>query len=315
MPGLSIGTFGLPLAALLLLRDRHDVRWSVLSPVAAPGRRRLRARLPRGSVVDLLHNDGGVERHVDTLFNQLPVDLIVSWYYTRRISERWLKRPRLGAIGVHPSLLPRHRGPNPFFWAIDAGDVETGVTVHRLEAEYDTGAILAQRRVSVGQRNAWQLARALDGPSLRALREVVGDFAAGCPSAGHNQNAEIITWAPEPTGDQLLVDWSWPTERVLRRIRALAPVPGLALKLNDHPFFVTEARPAQEFPSALLPGEAFLGTRLLVRTGDGAVAVERAQWALGNADVTADPASVGTIEGGELCGQALVNLLRAGKSQ
>ena len=314
MPGLKIGFFGLPLAALLLLRDGHAVRWSVLSPVAAPGRRRLRASLPRCCVVDLLDDDSGFERHVDTLLDEAPVELIVSWYFTRRIPKRWLVRPRLGAIGAHPSLLPRHRGPDPFFWAIDAGDVETGVTVHRLEADYDSGAILAQRRVCIGERNAWQLARALDRPSLGALREVVGDFAAGRSSAGHDQDAEKVTWAPEPTGDQLRVDWTWPTERVLRRIRALAPVPGLALALNGQAFFVTEARPAREFPAVLRPGEAFLGGRLLLRTGDGAIAVERAQLAPGNADVTAGAESEGNnIEARELGGQALVSHLRAGK--
>ncbi len=314
MPGLKIGFFGLPLAALLLIEDGHEIRWAVLSPVAAGGRRRLRRALPPGCLVDL-DDDLGFERHVDTLLDESPVDLIVSWFFTRRIPERWLKRPPLGAIGVHPSLLPRHRGPNPFYWAIDSGDAETGVTVHRLESEYDTGAILAQRRLAVGERNAWQLARALDRPSLGALREVVRDFARGCPSAGTTQNAEIFTWAPEPTGDQLRVDWNWPTERTLRRIRALSPVPGLALELSGQRFFVTEARRATEFPSALLPGEAMLGLRLLLRTGDGAVVVERAQMAPIVAEACAKPDSDEEFEGCELRGESLVSHLRTGKPE
>ncbi len=249
------------------------------------------------------------------MLDESPVDLIVSWFFTRRILERWLDRPPLGGLGVHPSLLPRHRGPNPFYWAIDSGDLETGVTVHRLEAEYDAGAILAQRRIAVGERNAWQLARALDRPSLGALREVVGDFARGCPSAGMTQNAEIFTWAPEPTGDQLRVGWDWPTERVLRRIRALSPVPGLALELNGRRFFVTEARRATQFPSALLPGEAQLGARLLLRTGDGAVVVERAQMAPNMAEASAGTESDEDFDGRELRGGSLVSHLGSGKPQ
>lgn len=315
MPGLKIGFFGLPLGALLLLEDAHDVRWAVLSPIAAGGRRRLGKALAPGFMLDLHDDDLGFERHVDKLFDNSPVDLIVSWFFTRRIPERWLGRPPLGAIGVHPSLLPRHRGPNPFYWAIDAGDSETGVTVHRLDADYDSGAILAQRRLAVGARNAWQLARALDRPSLGALREVVGDFAAGCPRATTTQNAEIFTWAPEPIGDQLRVDWNWPTERVLRRIRALSPVPGLALELNGRRFFVTEAQQARGFPAALLPGEALLGARLLLRTGDGAVVVERAQMAPIMADASAGPDSDEDFEGCELRGESLVSHLRTGKPQ
>jgi methionyl-tRNA formyltransferase len=306
---LRIGMFGLPLAALLLLRDGHAVRWCVLSPVNTPGRRRLRAALPSHRVVDLLDDAVGHERHVDTLLDESPVDLIVSWYFTRRIAERWLIRPRLGAIGAHPSLLPRHRGPNPFFWAIDRGDEVTGVTVHQLESEYDSGSILAQQTLTIGSRNAWQLARALDRPSLRTLREVVGDFAQGRPRAAVPQKSEDATWAPEPTGGLLRVDWSWPTERIVRRVRALAPVPGLALEFNQVRFFVTEAEPAADFPSALLPGEAYLGSRLLLRTGDGALAVKRAQMAPSDADATGGLPDDECPGGGEVSGETLARQL------
>lgn len=315
MSTLRIGVFGLPLAALLLLRDGHAVGWSVLSPLAAPGRRRLRAALPDGAVVDLLDNDLGYVRHVDTWLDESPVDLIVSWYFTRRIEERWLRRPPLGAIGAHPSLLPRHRGPNPFFWAIDCGDDVTGVTIHRLEAKYDAGAILAQQPLAIGSMNAWQLARALDRPSLRTLRDVVGDWAQGRPRDAKTQKSADSTWAPEPTGELLRVDWTWPTERILRRIRALAPVPGLALEFNGVRFFVTEAAPTEDFPLALLPGEGFLGTRLVLRTADGALAVRSAQMAPLEADNSQGPAKDANPGGGAVDGETLVSLLSAGPPQ
>jgi methionyl-tRNA formyltransferase len=323
MSQLRIGFFGLPLAALLLNRDGHDVRWAVLSPMDAPGRRRLCSLLAPDRVVDLLVDsnerasldDFCFERHVDTLLDAAPVDLIVSWYFTRRIPERWLSQPRLGAMGAHPSLLPRYRGPNPFYWAIDSGDVDTGITVHRLQADYDTGAILAQRHLLVGERNAWQLARALDRPSLGALREVVGEWAAGRFRAEQNQNAELATWAPEPSGNQLKVDWNWPTERILRRIRALAPVPGLALELNGQRFFVTAAKTVLEYPTILplSPGEAFLGSRLILRTVDGALSVERAQMAPEDAGDSTNSFSDSGISGHEIRGQTLADVLRVRK--
>ena len=92
-------------------------------------------------------------------------DLLVSWFWTKRIPARLLSVAP--AVGVHPSLLPRHRGPDPYFWAIDAGDETTGVTAHRLDATYDTGPILAQRTLEIRPSwDAWRLARALDRPSL-----------------------------------------------------------------------------------------------------------------------------------------------------
>jgi methionyl-tRNA formyltransferase len=205
-------------------------------------------------------------------------DLVVSWFWTRRLPVRVLARARLFGLGVHPSLLPRHRGPDPYFWTIDAGDVEAGITVHRLDEGYDTGDIVRQASIPVLDRNAWQLARALDRPALRALLWAVDEVAAGRTLPFLPQRSVDATWAGPPDGDALRVDWAWPTDRVLRRIRALAPVPGLALSFHGIEFFVQEASAATSFPEALLPGEGALveGPVLVVRTGDGAICVARA---------------------------------------
>ena len=218
-----------------------------------------------------------LEPIVDGMLQTNPPELLVSWFWTRLLPERWLRAARLGGIGVHPSLLPRHRGPNPYYWAIDSGDVETGVSVHRLEPEYDTGAVLGAERLLIGELNSWQLARALDRPSLRALRRTVQAFADGTPPSPVDQDPDLATAAPEPTGPDLKVDFGWPTARVLRRVRALSPVPGLALELGALRFFVTAAVPAEAFVPALRPGEAELSPHgLLIRTGDAAIRVEKA---------------------------------------
>ena len=59
--------------------------------------------------------------------------------------------PTLGWLNGHPSLLPRHRGPIPVAWAIRDGDEEIGITFHRMDAELDTGAILAQAAQPLGE--------------------------------------------------------------------------------------------------------------------------------------------------------------------
>jgi methionyl-tRNA formyltransferase len=115
---------------------------------------------------------------------------------------------------------------------------------------------------------------------LRLLLEIVGRFSEGDEPPAVAQDEAAATWAPEPEGDALRVDWSWAADRILRRIRALAPVPGLALSLSGLEVFVTRAEPAPEYPAALLPGEvARWGPgkgRVIIRTGDGAVALTRA---------------------------------------
>jgi methionyl-tRNA formyltransferase len=247
---------------------------------------------------------------IGALLRQEPPDLIVSWYFTRLIEPSWLALARLGGIGAHPSLLPKHRGPNPFFWAIDHGDQATGVSIHRLSAAYDTGPVLAQRSIATGDRDAWQLARALDRPSLQLLREVVHKSSRGESLPETPQDEALANWAGEPEGEQLGVDWSWPSERVLRRIRALAPVPGLALELCGVRFFVTRASRAPSYPLALNAGEAALlrdhgALQPIVRTADGALTIERVCIGLNDLDLG--------LNDGEICsGQQLAQaMLRA----
>jgi len=284
----GIAYFGLPLGAYLLALDGHDLRSVVLSPIDAPGRRRVARVLPTTPRIETLAGrpeamDGkALDRAVVRALERAEADLIVSWFWTRRIPQTWLGRAKHGGIGAHPSLLPRHRGPNPYFAAIDAGDRETGVTVHVLTPEYDEGDVLATRVVEVGDRDSWQLARALDRPSLALLREVVQCYSRGEPPPRRAQSHEGVTWAAEPEGDALHVRWDWSTERVLRRIRALAPVPGLPIEIEGLSLFVTRARATLDFPSALEPGEAavFGAQRaVVVRTGDGAIALVRAVFA------------------------------------
>jgi methionyl-tRNA formyltransferase len=288
---LKIAYFGLPLGALLLARDGHTLAAVVLSPIEAPGRRRLTGLMP--GLLDASSQVPDFDNRVSAALAREKIDLLVSWFWTRKLPASWLGQARLGAIGVHPSLLPRHRGPNPYFWSIDAGDELAGVTVHRLNVEYDTGHLLAARSIPLGVRNAWQLARALDRPSLALLRETVARFAQGAAVPETPQAEEFASWAPEPTGDALKVDFGWATERVLRRIRALSPTPGVALEVEGVPLFVTRAERATDHLAALLPGEAHISDRLTLRTADGAVTVTRAFFPDADANEDADPAADG----------------------
>jgi methionyl-tRNA formyltransferase len=77
-------------------------------------------------------------------------DLVVCMGFPWKIPTDALAVPPLGWLNAHPSLLPRHRGPVPVAWAIREGDVETGITFHRMDAELDTGPIVAQRAFPVG---------------------------------------------------------------------------------------------------------------------------------------------------------------------
>jgi methionyl-tRNA formyltransferase len=78
-------------------------------------------------------------------------DLVVCMGFPWKVPAEALVVPRLGWLNGHPSLLPRHRGPVPVAWAIRNGDEDIGITFHRMDAELDTGPILAQRPITLGE--------------------------------------------------------------------------------------------------------------------------------------------------------------------
>lgn len=272
---LKIAFFGLPLAALLLQRDGHDIALAALCRSDAVGVRR--ARRVFGSRA-LMKPDATKPAFIEKV-RALGADLVVSWFWTKRLPVEILRAARFGAVGAHPSLLPRHRGPDPTYWAIASGDTETGVTVHELAAEYDTGRILNVERLPIDPSwNAWQLAKALDRPSLKALRATVSAFARGEPPAPIPQDESAATYAPAPDDEACALRWTEPTAHVLRHIRALAPAPGAWTEIQGALVAVIEARPAASYPAVLLPGEAvWTGGRAIVRTGDGAVELTRVE--------------------------------------
>jgi methionyl-tRNA formyltransferase len=85
------------------------------------------------------------------LLRAVEADLAVCMGFPWKVPPAALAVPPLGWLNGHPSLLPRHRGPTPLAWAIRDGDEETGISFHRMDAEFDTGPVLAQRRFDIAE--------------------------------------------------------------------------------------------------------------------------------------------------------------------
>lgn len=274
---MRIAFVGLPLAALLLRGDGHEIVWAGVCRRDAIGTRRLRRAIGRENVSMM----PDLERLADAVAARKP-DLVVSWFWTRKVPASFRAIAPLGAIGVHPSLLPRHRGPDPYFWAIDAGDTVTGVTAHALDNEYDTGAILTRRELAIDPSwNAWKLAKKLDRPSLALLRETVNAYASGSPPPPLVQDESLATKAPQPTDDDLEIRWrDHDAAQIERRVRAASPWPGAFTALGDVALTLTEVRATssrRELLAALEPGEAIVRDDgiAIVRARDGAVELLR----------------------------------------
>jgi len=125
-------------------------------------------------------------------------DLIVAAHSHARVSSEALARSRLGGIGYHPSLLPRHRGIAAVDWTIRCGDPIAGGSIYHLAERMDAGAVAAQDWCFVKQgetpRELWE--RALAPMGLRLLGEVVRDAMRTGSLPARPQDEEFATKAP-----------------------------------------------------------------------------------------------------------------------
>lgn len=282
--------FGVPLGAEVLRRAGFDPVASVLAPLELHGRRRIRRR-SRGLVL----GDPTIDADLLRVLASTRPDVLFSFFYPRRIDPAVLALAPRGAFGTHPSLLPRWRGPDPYYWAIREGDQATGVTLHRLEATYDTGAIVSTARVPIDPADdGWSLAKKLDRPALRLLIEAAEALAAGEELAGQPQPESEGRWARRPTDEDLAIDWRAPADVVLRAIRAAAPEPGATAAFEERWVEVLRAAPCGEAaPPGLEPAEAWRSAEgWAVRCGEGAVRIVAARDAEGPVDLDALFASV-----------------------
>ena len=104
-------------------------------------------------------------------------DLLVSCHCSRIIAKEIFTLPRLGAVNLHPSLLPKYRGMSPQHWPIINGDKETAVTIHEIRENVDTGAILKQIRVQINQdENVCDIQNKMIPIYKQAFSELLQDF-------------------------------------------------------------------------------------------------------------------------------------------
>jgi len=151
-------------------------------------------------------------------------DLFALAAYGRILPASVLDVPRLGALNVHPSLLPKYRGATPIQTALRDGVAETGVSIMLMDAGMDTGDIVLQERVAVGPMETYgelhdRLARAGAHLLGRAI-----DLAAAGPLPHAPQSREPSLTAPIRTSD-LTIDMSWPPQRIVDFVRAYSPQP------------------------------------------------------------------------------------------
>ena len=144
-------------------------------------------------------------------------DLLLCAGFPWKIPVDALAVPRFGAMNGHPSLLPEYRGPSPVAWAIRNGETEIGFTFHRMDAELDTGAILAQGTVPLGDEHSWdELGPKLVGLVSELLPVALERIERGDP--GDEQEGGRYYSFLE--AEYAWIDWAEPVAEIERQVRS-----------------------------------------------------------------------------------------------
>ncbi|MDR2149926.1 MAG: methionyl-tRNA formyltransferase [Spirochaetaceae bacterium] len=215
---------------------------------------------------------------------ELKPDLLVSFAYGHIFGPRFLSLFPCGGINVHPSLLPKYRGPSPLTSVILHRELETGISIQRLALAMDSGTLLAQKRFPLtGCETTASLSDSTAALAADLLLAVVQSIADGTMLEEKPQNHEEASYCRLFSKEDGLIDWSKTALDLDAQIRAFTPWP---LSFTTHCgryLYILESKPMPDTSgdTSYIPGTV-IGTDkqggLLIQTGSGLLGVQRLQY-------------------------------------
>ena len=282
---------GTPSPVVPVLHRLHDMQdVEVVAAITPPDRPRGRGRQPEAPPVKQAAETLGIpvlqptnlrgeSTHVELA--ALAPDVAVVAAYGKLLPQAVLALPPNGCLNLHPSLLPRHRGPSPVATAILEGDTVTGVSLMLLDEGMDTGPVIAQQEHGLtGNENAGELTDTLFALGADLLAESLAPWANGHLMARAQDGSAATISRKLERGDGQ-VDWSLPAETLDRQCRAFAPWPGLYTEWQGKMVKLLETGPLPTNASdGISAGRVVAdadGAGLSVATGRGMLLLRRLQ--------------------------------------
>jgi methionyl-tRNA formyltransferase len=279
--------FGTPEFAVPSLQGLIDSPHTVVGVVTQPDRPRGRGQKVTDSPVKALAVAHGLQvlqplRLRDEGFRRAleawAADVGVVAAYGKLIPEDILRLPRHGMINVHASLLPKYRGAAPVHRAVIDGLTETGVTIMRMVAALDAGAMLATVKRPIGPDETSDVVESgLAQLGVAPLRSVIDALESGTLREEPQDDARS-SYAQKITKEEGLIDWTLPAATIHNRVRGLYPWPHAYTYLGGTRLIVLksqiEAGTTTESPGTVV---AVARDRLDVSTGSGVLAITELQ--------------------------------------
>jgi methionyl-tRNA formyltransferase len=261
-----------------LLESEHEVAVVYTQPPRPAGRGKKLQKSP----IHLFAEHHGIEvrcpvslksEDEKTAFSELNLDIAIVVAYGLILPKAILDAPRLGAVNIHASLLPRWRGAAPIHRAIMAGDEKSGIAIMQMDVGLDTGDVLAMADTPISSTTTTlELHDNLASMGAGLLLTTLGFMEMGMAHATP-QATDGITYAEKIDKAESRINWQDTAQEIDRKVRGLFPFPGAWCEINGERIKILKGTPVEQQGGV---GE-LLDQQLTIGCGLGAYRVESAQ--------------------------------------
>ncbi|HPP06075.1 MAG TPA: methionyl-tRNA formyltransferase, partial [Syntrophorhabdaceae bacterium] len=195
------------------------------------------------------------------------------------IPKKFLDIPSVGAINVHPSLLPAYRGPSPIQWAILKGESKTGITIIKMNELMDAGDIVYQETMDIDEKDdAITLSEKLATRSGEVLPKIIKRIETQGRIEAKEQDHSLATYTPLITKEMGHINWHAPAREIKNMVRAFIQWP-VAYTFIDGKMLKIFRCEMEDISSDKPPGTIIDANKkgILVATGDGMLVIKELQ--------------------------------------
>jgi len=185
--------------------------------------------------------------------SKLKPDLIILAAYGKMIPKDILEIPKFGCLNLHPSLLPKYRGPSPMQTTILNNDKKTGLTIMLMDEKIDHGPIIGQKKMAIASDENYQtLEKKLAQLAASFLIEILPQYLQN-KIKPQPQNESRASYTKILTRQDGQIDWQQSAQVIARKIRAFYPWPGAWTDFNGKRIKILKAKAVEQKQEATLP--------------------------------------------------------------
>lgn len=263
---------------------KHDILAVVTNPDKPVGRKRILTECPVKKFaskcgLSVLNYDKIKVEGVEDLRSLQP-DIMVTCAFGQILSQEILDIPKYGVINIHASLLPKYRGASPIHYAIKNGETVTGITIMKTDIGIDTGDIILQKSVSIGENETCgELFDRLSVLGAEAVLDALARIESNTVEY-KKQDEELATYTHMIKKEDAKIDWTLTAEEIVNTVRAFNPAPVAYTIFQEQQLKIFKA---EQSCGSGRGGEVIsVDGKLEVACGKNSILIERLQKAGGN---------------------------------